>query len=264
MSVSALRGAPVLCSLLRRETRGGAVQCRLRGPADRAPADGAAAAAGEGGRVGLHPRRRPGVQAAELDEPAVHAARGARAVDGDQQGRRAAADHPGAGAARLLARARHRPGPGQGRGRGGPAAAAGRADHHPGRRLPAGPPGAPHRDRPGRHPLPGRRRRQRGGGDQAPGRDRRRRAAHPLPGADEPGPRPHPRSVASSPPSPSPRRPASWPPTAASPASPSTTTPCAASTTPPPACSSRWRCGGRWGGPRAGPGRGTGRRCASS
>ena len=48
---------------------------RLRRPAHRPPARGAAAAPGQGRRLGLDARRRPGLQAAELDEPAVHAAR---------------------------------------------------------------------------------------------------------------------------------------------------------------------------------------------
>ena len=43
----------------------------LRRPAHRAPAHGPAAAAGQGGRIGERARRRPGLQAAELDEPAV-------------------------------------------------------------------------------------------------------------------------------------------------------------------------------------------------
>src|SRR3712207_7146155 len=42
---------------------------RLRGAADRPPAHGAAAAAGQGRRVGVRARRRPRLQAAELDDP---------------------------------------------------------------------------------------------------------------------------------------------------------------------------------------------------
>ena len=45
---------------------------RLRRSADRPPADGHPADPGQGRRLGLHPCRRPGVQAAELDEPALH------------------------------------------------------------------------------------------------------------------------------------------------------------------------------------------------
>ena len=123
--------------------------------------------------------------------------------------------------------------------------AAGRPDRDPRRRLAAGPAGVPDRDRPGRHPVPGRRRRDGRGRDQAARRDRRGRAADPLPRAAEP--RPHLAPVpASSPPRRSSRRPACSPRTAASAASCSTTTPCGASTTPSTASSeARGTCSGR-------------------
>ena len=57
-----------------------------------------------------------------------------------------------------------------------------------GRRLAAGPPGVPDRDRAGRPPVPRRRQRDGRHRDQAARRDRRRRAAHPLPRAAQPRP----------------------------------------------------------------------------
>ena len=97
----------------------------LRRPALGAPAAGHPTTDDQGGRVGLDPRRRPGVQAAELDEPAVPAGGGARRLARGQQGRRGAADHPRGDLPGHLVRAGRRPGPGQGRGRGAPAGAAG-------------------------------------------------------------------------------------------------------------------------------------------
>ena len=49
----------------------------LHRAAHRPPADGDPAAAGQGRRLGVDPRRRPRLQAAELDEPALHAQGGA-------------------------------------------------------------------------------------------------------------------------------------------------------------------------------------------
>src|SRR5262252_7123115 len=55
---------------------------RLRGAADRPPAGRGPTGHGEGRRLGLDPRRRPGLQAAELDEPAVPDRRGDQGVAG--------------------------------------------------------------------------------------------------------------------------------------------------------------------------------------
>ena len=61
------------------------------------------------------------------------------------------------------------------------------AEHRDARRgLDAGPARVPDRDRPGRHPVPGRGRRDGRRRDQAARRDRRRRAADPLSGAAQP------------------------------------------------------------------------------
>ena len=69
------------------------VQRRLRRPAHRPPADRGPAGPGQGRRVGVGARRRPRVQAAELDEPAVHPAhrgpRRRRASSGRSPTRRA-------------------------------------------------------------------------------------------------------------------------------------------------------------------------------
>ena len=69
----------------------------LHRAAHRSPADGHPPAAGQGRRLGVDPRRRPRLQAAELDEPALHAQGGAGRrrghLDGHEQGRRAADHH---------------------------------------------------------------------------------------------------------------------------------------------------------------------------
>ena len=123
-----------------RASRHRPVHGRLRRPSDRAPAQRAAAAAGQGRRLGQRPRRRPRLQAAELDEPAVLARRGSagraerrgsKRLDRAQQGRRDADDHPRGDPARLQPRARRRPGAGQGRRRGAPAGAARRSTSRP-------------------------------------------------------------------------------------------------------------------------------------
>src|SRR4051794_3940202 len=99
----------------------------LHRTAHRPPADGDEAAAGQGRRLGVHPRRRPRLQAAELDEPALHAEgrarRRGRYLDGHQQGRRAADHHHRVGRPRPLPGTRRRPRAAEGR-RGGRAAAA--------------------------------------------------------------------------------------------------------------------------------------------
>ncbi len=106
---------------------------RLRRPAHRPPAAGHPAADGQGRRLGVHPRRRPCLQAAELDEPALPAAR-RRPASGRWSTRPArSCGSPSRRSSRTpryeLGR---RSGPGQGRRRGAPAGAAGRA---PGRRF---------------------------------------------------------------------------------------------------------------------------------
>ena len=60
---------------------------RLRGTADGPPADGHPPDPGQGRRVRVDPRRRPGVQAAQLDEPALHAHRAPRAAHPGAAGR---------------------------------------------------------------------------------------------------------------------------------------------------------------------------------
>ena len=70
-------------------------------PADRASGAGDPAADGQGRQLRAGACRRRLVQAAELDVAAVLAGRGAGPVDGAEQGRRTAGDHPGRGAARL-------------------------------------------------------------------------------------------------------------------------------------------------------------------
>ncbi|CAA9424597.1 MAG: Endonuclease NucS, partial [uncultured Pseudonocardia sp.] len=169
---------------------------RLHRTAHRPPAHGDPPAAGQGRRVGVHPRRRPRLQAAELDEPALHPQGRARRhpgrqggdLDGHQQGRRAADHHDRDRRARPLPGPRRRPGPAEGRRRGRAAAAARAARGDLRRGLVARPPGVPDRDRTGRPALPRRRGRRGGRGDQAARGDRRRRAAHPVPGAAQPGP----------------------------------------------------------------------------
>ncbi|CAA9287103.1 MAG: Endonuclease NucS, partial [uncultured Friedmanniella sp.] len=177
---------------------------RLRRPADRPPADGHAAHPGQGGRLRLGARRRPRLQAPELDEPAVRAGRAAGASTGRGRGARpGAADravggagprrgHPAdldrRGAARLLPRARRRPGPAEGRRRGAPAGPAGRAPGDLRAGLVAGAARAHDRHRSRRPALPRRLWPLRGRGGQAARGDRRGGAADPLPRADAPGP----------------------------------------------------------------------------
>src|SRR2546421_12982328 len=60
-----------------REVPGG-----LRWAADRAPADGVSVAAGQSRWIGERARRRPGLQAVELDEPTVHVGRATGMLDG--------------------------------------------------------------------------------------------------------------------------------------------------------------------------------------
>jgi hypothetical protein len=167
--------------------------CRLHGPAQRPPAPGAPAAAGQGGRLGAGPLRRRGVQAAQLDVAPVHPGPGARGLEGHQPQRRFV-DHPDRGdPPRLLSRPGCRPRAGQGRRRAAPPGAAGRPVQRPGRRLVAGPARVPDRHRPGRPALPRRPGRLRRRRDQAPGRDRGPGAAGPVPGAPAARPRRRPR-----------------------------------------------------------------------
>ena len=133
-----------------REVGRRSVPGRLRGAADRPPADGHPGADGQGRRVGAGPLRRRLLQAAQLDVAAVHGPRGhqrrrRRRVDRHRQGRRHAADPDRGDPARLLARARHRPRAAEGRRREAPPGAARRAPRHPGRRADAGPPRVPDR-----------------------------------------------------------------------------------------------------------------------
>ena len=134
------------------------VQRRLRRTAHRPPPARHPAADGQGRRIGARALRRRLVQAAELDEPAVHAASRPTATwtvtnkAGEQLSSRIEEV-----AARLRARARGRSRAGEGRRRGAPAAAARRAHPHAGRRVPAGAARVPDADRPGRHHGPRRR-----------------------------------------------------------------------------------------------------------
>ena len=86
------------------------VHRRLRRAPHRPSALGTPAAAVQGRRVGQRACRRPRLQAAELDEPALLDDRGARrrraGVGGGEQGRRAAAHHRRGDRARLEPRAR--------------------------------------------------------------------------------------------------------------------------------------------------------------
>ena len=141
-----------------RASRHRALLGRLRRPAHRPPAAGHPAAHGQGGRLGVDPRRRPGVQAAELDEPAVPAGGGARACGGWSTRPARSCGSPWRRSSTTPSHELgRRPGPGQGRRRGAPAGAAGRAPDDPRRGLHAGPAGVHDRDRAGRPALPGRR-----------------------------------------------------------------------------------------------------------
>ena len=178
------------------------VSGRLRGPADGPPADGKSVDLGQGGRVGLDPRRRPGLQAAELDESAVHddgvarragpyrrrrtRAAAERGVGGQGPRRRHPADRDRRGAARHQSRTRCRSRAAEGRGGGASAGAAGRASAHLRGRLDPGPARVSDRDRTGGPVAAGRRRRLRRGRGQTPWGDRRSRAADSLSGVAAP------------------------------------------------------------------------------
>ncbi|CAA9396420.1 MAG: Endonuclease NucS, partial [uncultured Nocardioides sp.] len=180
------------------ETGRGALPGGLRRTALGAPADGHPRADAQGRRLGAHPLRRRLLQAAELDEPAVHRHGGhhrrrAGRVDGHLEehregSRRHPADPGRGGPPRLLARAGRRPGAPQGRRREAPPGAARRAPRHAVAGTDAGTPRVPHRHRPGRPDVPRRPRGVGGRGDQAARRHRRRRAAHALPRAAQPRP----------------------------------------------------------------------------
>ena len=148
-----------------RETRRCPLPGRLRRTADRPPADGHPGADDQGRRVGARALRRRLLQAAELDVPAVHAARGQHRrrpgrVDGHRARRpgRHPADPDRGDPPRHPPRARHRPGPAEGRRREAPPGAARRAPRDAVGRADPGPPRVPHRDRPGRPHVPRRRR----------------------------------------------------------------------------------------------------------
>ena len=122
-----------------RETRRCALSGRLRRAADRAPADGHPGADAQVRRLGAGALRRRLLQAAELDEPAVHRPRGHHRgrpgrVDRGRQDRRQPADPDRGGPARLQPRPRRGPRPAEGRRREAPPGAARRAPGDPGRR----------------------------------------------------------------------------------------------------------------------------------
>ena len=124
-------------------------------------APGSAPRAVEGRRIDRDPLRREGVQAAELDEPAVHDRRARRHDHRDQPQGRDPRDHAARGAPRHRGRARRRPRAREGR-RGSRAPAADRgARRRAARRLRARAPRVPDRHRPDRPAVP-RRRRPRG------------------------------------------------------------------------------------------------------
>ena len=181
-----------------------------------------AAAAGQGRRVGLGPRRRPGVQAAELDEPAVQPPRGGR--------RRAVWTVTNKAGEQLIITieevlhdSSHELGADPGLVKDGVEADLQRLLAEQiqtlGDGLPAGPPGVPDRDRPGRHPLPGRRRRRRSRSRSSAAARSTGSSSSPATSSCSTGTRCWRRCAASSPPRRSTRRPGCSPPTAASPAS---------------------------------------------
>ncbi len=182
----------------------------------------------------LDPRRRPRLQAAQLDEPAVPLEEAPGRLGGQQPGeelrsrwrRSSRTRRTSSGSTRACERWR----------RGAPAGAAGGAPTGARRGDVAGPARVPDRDRPGRPDVPRRRGAQRRGRDQAARGHRRRRAADPLPGAAQPrsaaGPGP-----GSSPPRRSSPRPGCWPQDRGIRCVVVDYEPCAAPTTAPCACS---------------------------